>query len=70
VISGIILHLFPNSKPVIWSGWLFIAGLVLFSGSLYVKTMFGIGFGLSTPLGGVCFIIGWILLSMVSLKGS
>ncbi len=53
------------------AGNLFIAGIFLFSGSLYLLTYFQVKnivptfkFGLITPLGGVCFIIGWILLAV------
>ncbi len=45
------------------SGWMFIAGTVLFSGSLYVLSLTGVRWlGAVTPLGGVAFIIGWLLL--------
>ncbi len=45
------------------AGWMFIAGTVLFSGSLYVLSLTGIRWmGAVTPLGGVAFIIGWLLL--------
>jgi uncharacterized membrane protein YgdD (TMEM256/DUF423 family) len=42
------------------SGWLFIAGIVLFSGSLYTLALTGVrGLGAVTPLGGVAWIVGW-----------
>ncbi len=45
------------------AGWAFIAGTVLFSGSLYVLSLTGVRWlGAVTPLGGVAFIIGWLLL--------
>ena len=45
-------------------GWSFIVGTVLFSGSLYGLSLTGIGWlGVVTPLGGLAFIIGWILLA-------
>lgn len=45
------------------AGWSFIAGTVLFSGSLYVLSLTGIRWlGAVTPLGGVAFIAGWLLL--------
>src|SRR5690554_3910536 len=51
-------------EPVRWltiSGWLFIVGIVLFSGSLYALSLTGFGgFGPVTPLGGVSFLLGWI----------
>ena len=45
------------------AGWFFVAGIVLFSGSLYVLSVTGVRvLGAITPLGGVCFIAGWALL--------
>src|SRR5438309_1575469 len=44
-------------------GWLWVAGIVLFSGSLYALALTGIRvLGAITPLGGVCFLAGWALL--------
>lgn len=43
--------------------WLFIAGIVLFSGSLYALALSGNrAFGMVTPLGGLAFIVGWIMV--------
>ena len=45
----------------IWPGWLFVIGIILFSGSLLVLTFTSIPkFGIITPIGGVCFILGWL----------
>lgn len=45
------------------AGWFFIAGIVLFSGSLYLLAISDQKWlGPITPLGGLCFIIGWIIL--------
>ena len=45
------------------AGWLFVAGTVLFSGSLYALVFTGIrSLGAITPLGGVCFLAGWAAL--------
>ena len=45
------------------SGWLFIIGILLFSGSLYVMSLAGIRWlGAVTPVGGLAFMAGWILL--------
>lgn len=49
------------------SGWLFVAGTLLFSGSLYAMTFTGIrALGAITPLGGVCFIAGWLCLALAA----
>lgn len=46
-----------------WSGWLFIAGTLLFSGSLYALSLTGVrGLGIVTPIGGVAFLAGWLCL--------
>ena len=54
----------PGALPV-WAGWLFVAGTVLFSGSLYILALSGIRWwGAVTPLGGVAFLAGWICLAL------
>lgn len=46
------------------SGWLFVAGTVIFSGSLYAMTLSGArALGAITPIGGLAFIAGWIALA-------
>jgi uncharacterized membrane protein YgdD (TMEM256/DUF423 family) len=43
-----------------WAGWSFLAGVVLFSGSLYALTLTGVGtLGAITPVGGLLFLLGW-----------
>jgi len=60
----------PGSLPNA-SGWLFTLGILLFSGSLYLMTFTGVRWlGAITPLGGLCFIFGWIALAMTALRGS
>jgi uncharacterized membrane protein YgdD (TMEM256/DUF423 family) len=47
------------------AGWLFLAGIVLFSGSLYLLTLSGLRWmGAVTPVGGVAFIAGWVALAL------
>jgi len=54
----------PGALPV-WAGWLFVAGTVLFSGSLYALALTGVRWwGAVTPLGGVAFLAGWICLAL------
>src|SRR5882762_2469024 len=46
------------------AGWLFVTGTLLFSGSLYALALSGMRFfGAITPLGGVCFLLGWLALA-------
>ena len=52
------------------AAWLFAAGIVVFSGSLYALALTGVrGLGAVTPLGGVCFITGWICLAIGAARG-
>ena len=52
------------------SALLLLAGVGLFSGSLYLLVLTGTrGIGAITPIGGVCFMIGWLLLALSALKG-
>lgn len=68
LLTGILAEKYP-SKFLIYAGWFFIAGIILFSGSLYLLTLFkatdtgGLSkLGLITPFGGLSFIIGWVCL--------
>lgn len=52
-------------------GWLFVAGTVVFSGSLYALALTGVRWlGAVTPLGGLCFLAGWLCLAVAALRGS
>ena len=51
------------------SGWLFVAGMLVFSGSLYALSFTGYrGLGAVTPLGGLAFLAGWLCLAAAALK--
>ena len=53
-----------------WAGWLFLAGTVAFSGSLYLLALTGTRWlGAVTPLGGVAFLAGWLALAWAALRG-
>jgi uncharacterized membrane protein YgdD (TMEM256/DUF423 family) len=52
------------------AGWLFVAGTLIFSGSLYALSLTGARWlGAITPLGGVAFIGGWLCLALVAWRG-
>jgi uncharacterized membrane protein YgdD (TMEM256/DUF423 family) len=54
-----------------WSGWLMLAGIVLFSGSLYLLSASGMRWpGMITPLGGFCFVAAWLALALAALKST
>lgn len=60
---------FMESRLLNWAGWLFFAGIVIFSGSLYILSTTGIGvLGAITPIGGFSFLGGWILLMVAASK--
>lgn len=68
LITGI-LYSYGNKRFLRWAGMLFISGIILFCGSLYLITwtrtagIDGFGWlGPITPLGGLCFIAGWIMI--------
>lgn len=51
------------------AGWLFVAGIVIFSGSLYILALSGVRWlGAVTPLGGVAFLTGWLLLGLAAWR--
>lgn len=53
------------------AGWLMLAGIVLFSGSLYALALSGItGLGLITPFGGLSFLLAWLILFIGSILSS
>ena len=66
-LTALLLHRLPHSLPLIVAGYAFIAGIIVFSGSLYTLSLSGIRwFGAITPLGGVALIIGWISLAVAA----
>ncbi len=61
IVAGLVVR--NPSRGVSWAGYLFIAGILLFSGSLYSLSLSGIKkIGWITPLGGLSFLMGWALL--------
>lgn len=54
-----------RGASVVRAGWLFVAGTVLFSGSLYILALTGIRWwGTVTPLGGLALLVGWLCLAL------
>ena len=53
----------------VWAGWLFLAGTIVFSGSLYALALTGVRWlGAITPLGGLCFLAGWLCLAIAAAR--
>lgn len=58
-----------KDAPVSLAGWLFVVGIILFSGSLYLLSTTGIRWlGAITPLGGLAFLAGWAVLGWTVLR--
>lgn len=67
----IAIQRWPTSSLPTIAGWLFIVGIAIFSGSLYVMAFTGLRWlGAITPIGGVAFIAGWICLMLVAWRSS
>jgi uncharacterized membrane protein YgdD (TMEM256/DUF423 family) len=67
--TGILMQQFPV-KQLGWAAKLFVSGIILFSGSLYLlcyikhQQISALWVGAITPLGGLCFIAGWVFLGI------
>lgn len=58
-------------RAAVAGGWCFVAGTVIFSGSLYALTLTGVrGLGAITPVGGLLFLAGWLLLALAAWRGA
>ena len=66
---GLVAGQLPESMLLKWSGWLMLAGIVLFSGSLYALALSGERWlGAITPIGGAAFLAAWGLFVITVLK--
>lgn len=65
---GLLLLRQPDSLLFRVSGGLFVLGVLLFSGSLYLMTLAGWRVGMVTPMGGVCFLLGWICFGVAAWR--
>lgn len=70
---GLVVAAWATSRwagtPVTVAGWLFVVGIVVFSGSLYTLVLTGQRWlGAVTPLGGLCFLLGWALLAWSAFR--
>jgi uncharacterized membrane protein YgdD (TMEM256/DUF423 family) len=68
IAMGLLMQLRPN--PLLnAAGWAMLAGIVLFSGSLYALALSGVRvLGAITPLGGVGFLVGWVLFALAAWR--
>jgi len=67
LIGLIFLH--NKSRLITLAGWLMLNGIILFCGSLYTLSLSGTKWlGMITPLGGLCFLIAWLMLAYAHLQ--
>lgn len=68
---AVLYHHNPEMALLKWAGWLMLVGIVLFSGSLYLLAILNIKWlGMITPLGGVAFLLAWLLLAVFAFQPS
>jgi len=66
---GVLVAQWPAEPLLAWSAWLLIAGLILFSGSLYALALTGAAWlGAITPLGGAALIAAWLIVAWSALR--
>ncbi len=66
ILLGILIHLLPQAGQLRISGWLLFFGVILFSGSLFAMVLSGVrAFGMVTPIGGISFLLGWLLMAFI-----
>lgn len=71
LIIGAVMNYIQESVLLSWSGWCLVAGILIFPGSLYLLVLTGKGWlGAVTPIGGLAFIVGWILFAIAVYKNS
>lgn len=69
ILIGLLMLVLPPSTWLTASGWFLFSGVLIFSGSLYVLSITGIKWlGAITPIGGLAFLIGWILVIVAVLR--
>lgn len=69
VLVGVLCSVMPETGTLRSSGWAILAGTILFSGSLYILVLTGVKpLGIITPIGGVAFLAGWLLLVVAAWR--
>jgi len=69
LLIGVLGLSLPRSARLQTAGWCMLAGILLFSGSLYLLAITGSKWlGMVTPFGGMAFLIGWAMLSWVAWR--
>jgi uncharacterized membrane protein YgdD (TMEM256/DUF423 family) len=61
----------PGAPAIGVAAWLFVAGIALFSGSLYALALTGVrGLGAVTPFGGIAFLAGWLAFAWAAWRAA
>jgi uncharacterized membrane protein YgdD (TMEM256/DUF423 family) len=69
--AGLLMMLRPDAPAIGVAAWLFVAGIALFSGSLYALALSGVrGLGAITPFGGVAFLAGWLAFAWAAWRAA
>ncbi|MCT8140045.1 DUF423 domain-containing protein [Anaerobacillus sp. CMMVII] len=70
LIIAIVADRLGSPGMITWAGWSMFIGILFFSGSLYILSISGVKIlGAITPIGGVFFMVGWVLLALAAFKG-
>ncbi len=69
VLIGTLSSMTPDNRSLHRAAYTMLAGMVLFSGSLYLLVATGVNaWGMVTPFGGVLFIVAWVILAWSQLR--
>ena len=70
IATGLLQRIAPRRYQVA-AAWTMLAGMIIFSGSLYALSMTGIKWlGMITPVGGICLLAAWLMLALSHLAGA
>ena len=69
LLVGMLVSQWPEAGLIKTAGWVMFAGIVIFSGSLYLLSITGIRWlGAITPIGGLAFLVAWLLLVVAFIR--
>lgn len=71
ILLGLVIDRKPVSRSLAWAGYLMLAGIALFSGGLYLFSLFGLrAIHMAIPFGGASFIAAWLLFAIGILRAT
>ena len=71
ILLGLVADRLPASRYLAWAGYLMLAGIALFSGGLYLFSLFGLrAIHMAIPFGGASFIAAWLLFAIGILRAT